>query len=104
MYPENNRAEEHSEYGPVYLAIERALWALGPALLLFMVLGQLSTQASRQQADADLAIKIASENLAFCSNWGIPAGSAEHASCVLDLTGIRARAEQGVRDEVASQF
>ena len=86
------------------MAIERALWALGPALLLFMVLGQLSTQASRQQADADLAINIASENLAFCSNWGILAGSAEHASRVLDLTGIRGRAEQRVRDEVASQF
>ena len=69
-----------------------------------LVLGYLSTQASRQQADTDLAMQIASENLAFCSNWGIPAGSAEHASCVLDLTGIRARAEQRVRDEVASQF
>ena len=55
-------------------------------------------------ADADLAMQIASENLAFCSNWGIPAGSAEHNSCVQDLIGIRARAEEGVRDEVASQF
>ena len=103
MYPSDHR-EEDGEHGPIYMAIERALWALGPALLLFMVLGQLSTQASRQQADADLAMQIASENLAFCSKWGISAGSAEHASCVLDLTGIRARAEQGVRDEVASQF
>ena len=100
----SDRREEDSEHGPIYMAIERALWALGPALLLFMVLGQLSTQASRQQDEADLAMQIASENLAFCSNWGIPAGSAEHNSCVQDLIGIRARAEQRVRDEVASQF
>jgi hypothetical protein len=102
MYPGGRR--EEVEHGPIYMAIERALWALGPALMLFMLVGYLSTHASRQQADADLAMKIASENLAFCSNWGIPAGSAEHASCVLDLTGIRARAEQRVRDEIASQF
>ena len=101
---ENNRREEPDEHGPVYLAIERALWALGPALLLFMLVGQLSTKSDRHQAEVELAKEVAAENLAFCSNWGIPAGSAEHTNCVLDLTGIRARAEQRVRDEIASQF
>ena len=48
----SDRREEDGEHGPIYTAIERALWALGPALLI----------------------------------------------------GIRARAEQRVRDEVASQF
>ena len=71
MYPSDHR-EEDGEHGPIYMAIERALWALGPALLLFMLLGHLSTQSSRQQADADLALEIAAANLAFCSNWGIP--------------------------------
>jgi hypothetical protein len=104
LYRENNRREAPDEHGPIYMAIERALWALGPALLLFMLVGHLSTQTARQQADADLAMEIAAENLAFCSNWGIPAGSTEHTNCVLDLTGIRARAEQRVRDEIASQF
>ena len=101
---ENNRREEPGEYGPVYQAIERALWVLGPALILFMLVGHLSTQTARQQADADLAMEIAAENLAFCSNRGIPAGSVEHTNCILDLTEIRARAEQRVRDEIASQF
>jgi hypothetical protein len=68
---ENNRREEPGgEYGPVYQAIERALWALGPALILFMLVGHLSTQTVRQQDDADFAMEIAAENLAFCSNRG----------------------------------
>jgi hypothetical protein len=104
LYRENNRREEPDEYGPLYMAIERALWALGPALVLFMLVGHFATQTARQQTAADLAMEIAAENVAFCSNWGIPAGSAEHTSCMLDLTGIRARAEQRVRDEIASQF
>jgi hypothetical protein len=100
----NHHREEPDEHGPIYMAIERALWALGPALLLFMLVGHLATQTARQQTAADLAMEIAAENLASCSNWGIPAGSAEHTSCMLDLTGIRARAEQRMRDEIASQF
>ena len=104
MYPENNRAEEHSEYGPVYLAIERALWALGPALILFFVLSFLATQAARQQAEADLAADIASENTEYCAKWGMPIGSPEHADCIRDLVAIRARAEQCVRDQAAIDF
>jgi len=66
----SDRREDDGEHGPIYMAIERALWALGPALLLFMMLGQLSTQASRQQAEADLAMQIASENLCVLQQLG----------------------------------
>jgi len=102
MHPKNRR--EDGEHGPVYLAIERALWALGPALLLFMLLGHVSTQTAHQQAEADVAAEIAAENLAYCTKWGIPAGRAEHENCIRDLTGIRARAEQRVLDEIASNI
>ena len=54
---ENNRREKPDEHGPIYMAIERALWALGPGLLLFMLVGHLSTQTARQQAVADLALR-----------------------------------------------
>ena len=104
MYPENNRAEEHSECGPVYLAIERALWALGPALILFLVLSFPATEAARQQAEADLAADIASENKEYCAKWRMPIGSPEHTDCIRDLVAIRARAEQRVRDQATTDF
>ena len=99
MNQENNPAEQH---GPIYMAIERALWALGPALMLFLLLNVPAMQAARQQAEADFAAEAASENLAYCTKWGMPAGSPEHATCVLDLVAIRGRAELRVRDQVAA--
>lgn len=98
-----NLDNEIEEHGPVYLAIERALWALGPALLLLMLVSLPSMQAARQEAEAELAADIASENQLYCAKWGMAAGSAEHASCVQDLGAIRARAEQRMR-EAAIEF
>jgi hypothetical protein len=92
------------EHGPIYLAIERALWALGPALLLLIALGYPSQQAARQQAAVDQSIEIAAENAEYCAKWGMLAGSAEHGSCLRDLIGIRARTEQRARDEAALDF
>jgi hypothetical protein len=92
------------EHGPIYLAIERALWALGPALILLIVLGYPSQEAARQQITADQAIEIAAENARYCENWGMPAGSIGHAGCIRDLVAIRGRAEQRVRDQIAADF
>jgi len=98
-----NRDKEIA-HGPVYLAIERALWAVGPALLLFMALGYPSQQAAREQAGVIQAVEIAAEDAEYCIKWGMPSGSTEHAGCVLDLVGIRARSEQRVRDEALNDF
>ena len=49
-------------YGRAYLVIERALWALGPALLLLIALSYPSQQAARQQIAANQAIEIAAED------------------------------------------
>ena len=65
---------DDGEHGPIYLATERALWALGPALLLLIALGYPSQQAARQQIAADQSIEIAAENAEYCAKWGIPAG------------------------------
>jgi hypothetical protein len=92
------------EYGPVYRAIERALWALGPALILLIVLGYPSQEAARQQITADQAVEIAAENARYCENWGMLAGSVGHADCIRDLVAIRERAEQRVRDQIAADF
>ena len=101
MQRENRPIDEPSEYGPVYLAIERALWALGPALILFLLLNLPAMQAARQQAEAQFAADAAAENLEYCAKWGMPAGTPEHTDCIRDLVGIRARAEQHLRDLAA---
>lgn len=93
---------ETYEYGPIYTAIERALWALGPALIFFMLLNIPAMRAARQQAETDFAADTASENLEYCAKWGMPAGSAGNADCIRDLVAIRGRAEQRLRDRVAA--
>ena len=95
---------EDGEHGPVYLAVERALWALGPALMLLIVFSYPSQEAARQQITANQAIEIAAENARYCADWGMPAGSAANADCIRDLVAIRGRAEQRVRDQTAADL
>lgn len=89
------------KHGPAYNAVEKALWAFAPVPALLLLLGYPSIQAARQQAEVDLAKEISAENLEYCTKWGAPAASAEHVSCIRDLVGIRARAEQRLRDQIA---
>ena len=92
------------QHGPIYKAIERALWVLGPVLILFLLLNVPAMQAAREQREADIATDIAAENLEYCSKWGMPAGTGGHDDCVRDLTRIRGRAEQRLRDQIRSDF
>ena len=103
MYP-SNRDEGIGGYGPVYTAIERALWALGPALILLFAFNFPSMQAARQQAEAQVDVAIAAENTEYCLKWGMAVESAEHGACIRDLVAIRAQGEQRVRDTAASDF
>ena len=88
--------------GPVYGVVSRALWALAPLLVLLMALGIPIAQMAQRQNQAMLEREIAAENHRFCEKWGMPADTPEHAVCVRDLVGIRARAEQRVLDEFAA--
>jgi len=99
-----NRDENIGAHGPVYTAIERALWALGAALILFLLLSYSSLQAVRQEAATQIDMAIAAENADYCSKWGMPAESPQHLGCLQDLVAIRARSEQRVYDELASDF
>ena len=92
------------QHGPVYLTIERALYVLGAALSLLLLLSAPSYDATREQAEANTAREIAAEGLEYCTKWGMPAGTAEHARCVRDLADIRGRAELRLRAAVASDF
>lgn len=96
--------EDTGEYGPIYRAIERALWALGPALIVFLLLTYPSMQAARQQAAAETNIAIGAENADYCANWGMPRGTARHLGCIRDLVDIRGRTEQRVRNETVTDF
>jgi len=101
---QHNLIDEPDAYGPVYRAIERALWALGPALILFMLLNVPSIRAGWQQQEAELSALIATENAAYCTKWGVPAGSPAHLDCLRDVIRIRAETERRVRDELAAAF
>jgi hypothetical protein len=91
---------EEGELGPIYRAIERSIWALAPFLLvLLLVLNYRSLQDADDQAAVGWANDVAAENLDYCSKWGMPPGSGKHQSCIRDLVGIRARAEQRLRDQ-----
>jgi len=99
-----NRDEDTGDYWSVYRTIERALWALGSALILFLFLTYPSLQALRQEAATQMDLAIAAENAEYCSKWGMPVQSPQHLGCLQDLAAIRARSEQRVHDELASDF
>ena len=76
MDRQSGRAAGSREHGPIYKAIERTLWVLGPA----------------------------AENLEYCTKWEMPAGTARFDDCVRDPVRIRDRAEQRLRDQISSDF
>ena|SRR5215831_8229420 len=100
----SGRAAGSEEHGPIYRAIERALWVLGPVLILFLILNVPAMQAAREQREADTAADIAAENLEYCRKWGMPAGTARYDDCVRDLASIRDRVEQRLRDQISGDF
>jgi hypothetical protein len=91
------------EYGRVYKAIERALWAFAPVPALLLLLSYPLIQTARQ-LEADLATDIAAENAEYCGKWGMPAGTDRYPICVEDLVEIRAHAQQRLRDLNGSGF
>lgn len=97
------RGEDIVEHGPIYCAIERALWALAPALILLLALAYPSMQATRQIA-VQTDIAVAAENSEYCVKWGMAAGTPQHLDCIHDLVAIRARSEQRVQDEAVNDF
>ena len=103
MHP-GSRGEHIEEHGPVYKAIERVLWALAPALILFLALTYPSMKVARENAAAQMDVAIAAENAEYCIKWGMPDGSPEYLACLHDLVAIRGRSEQRVRDEAVSDF
>jgi hypothetical protein len=99
-----NEEEKSDWLSSVHWVTNRSLWAFGIILPIFMVWNMPTLLATKQQAETEFAMGIASENRRFCEKWGLIAGSAEHLICVRDLIGIRADTEQHLRDEAADAF
>lgn len=90
--------EAVGEHGPVYKAIERALWVFAPVPALLLFLSYPSMQAARQQLETELANEVAAENRQYCDKWGMPEGSDKYLECARDLAAIRLNTEQRLRD------
>jgi len=97
MYRQH-RDENIGEHGPVYKAVERALWVFAPVLALLLFLSYPSMQAARQQLETNLAREVAAENRQYCGKWGMPEGGDKYLGCVRDLAAIRLNTEQRLRD------
>lgn len=84
----------------VYDNVHAALWAvLCAAVVMFLTVVAPQIPKLQAAAEAKRLLEVAAENRHYCENWGMPAGSAKHAQCVLDLQALRAKTEQRIADE-----
>jgi hypothetical protein len=84
----------------IYDTLHMALWALGIAWVVFLLLHIPEMRDARTRADAQLAQQISNENKFYCEKWGMPAGTHEHVICTMDLVRIRQETEQRIADEM----
>jgi hypothetical protein len=85
----------------VYDTVHAALWALGIAGAVFLLLHIPQMRDARAIAEAQRAQEISQENKFYCEKWGMRAGSHEHLICTMDLDHIRQQVEQRIADESA---
>jgi len=82
----------------VHNELNVALWAVGVAGMVYLLLHIPEMQDARARADAQLAQQISDENKSYCVKWGMPAGTHEHVICTMDLVRIRQETEQRIAD------
>ena len=73
-----------------------ALWAVGVAGTVYVLLLIPEMRDARARADAQLAQQISDENKSYCIKWGMPAGTHEHVICTMDLVRIRQETEERI--------
>jgi hypothetical protein len=76
-----------------------ALWALGIAWVMFLLLHIPQMRDARAIAEAQRVLEISQENKLYCEKWGMPAGTHEHITCTMDLDAIRAKVEQRIAED-----
>lgn len=98
------RSDNRRRDGRAYLIIERGLWALAPAVLVFNLFSMPAFVGARQLERAQSADETAAVHRHYCEKWGMPVGSPAHAGCMRDLRHLRERIEQRIRTELAASF
>ena len=91
-------------FSSIYWIINRALWALGVILPIFMFSHLPSIWAAQEKAATELDLRIGTENRRLCQKWGTLAGTTERLDCIRDLIALRAETERRIRDETATTF
>jgi hypothetical protein len=83
----------------IYDTLHMALWALGIAWVMFLLLHIPQMRDARAIAEAQRVLEISQENKLYCEKWGMPAGTHEHITCTMDLDAIRAKVEQRIAED-----
>jgi hypothetical protein len=83
----------------IYDTLHNALWALGIAWVVFLLLHIPQMRDALAIAEAQRVLEISQENKFFCEKWGMRAGTHEHLICTMDLDAIRAKVEQRIADD-----
>jgi len=82
----------------VHNELNVALWAVGVAGMVYLLLHIPEMQDARARADAQLAQQISNENKLYCEKWGMPVRTHEHVICTMDLVRIRQETEERIAD------
>lgn len=89
---------------PGYRMAAQGLYVIGGVVGIAMLFALPSLQRARENAAADLAQALATENIQYCEKWGLAAGSAASLACIRDLIRIREETEHRARDQFADAF
>jgi hypothetical protein len=84
----------------IYDEINLALWAIGVALICYVVIVVVPRAPQmRERAEALRSEQINAENEWYCERWHMGPASAMHEQCVMDLQQLRTSIENRLAEE-----
>jgi hypothetical protein len=84
----------------VYDNVHAALWAaLCAAVLMFLIVVVPQMPKLQAAAETKRLLDVMAENRDYCHKWGMAAGSAKQAQCILDLQRLRAKIKHRIAEE-----
>jgi hypothetical protein len=78
----------------VYRVVHAAFWAVGVAMVTYLLLHIPEMRDAMARAEARRIQEILHENSHYCEKWGMRAGTHEHVICMMDLHDIREKIER----------
>jgi hypothetical protein len=92
------KRETASVIRSVYHVVHVALWAVGVAMVTYLLLHLPEMRDGMARAEARRIQEILHENSHYCEKWGMRAGTHEHVICMMDLHDIREKIEREMSD------